>query len=154
MRLMMSRMSATIMLRVTAPDRDAARVSVRRHQFVVGRPLEFDAASPRIAAMEYALGALGGEIVNGVRRAAARRRIGLDAIEATITGELENELTYLEVVDEEAEPRIASIFVKVFVSSADEAAVRDIFARAVGRLPLLATLRSAVRLTTELVLVS
>ena len=91
----------TISLRVTAPGPAAARVSVGRRQFSIGRPLEFDEASPHVAAIEYALGAVGGEVVNGLRafaRAAAaadRRRRGL------VTGELENGLAYLEVVGEQ-----------------------------------------------------
>ena len=66
-------------LRVTAPDPDVARVSIGRRQFSIGRPLEFDEASPHVAAIEYALGAVGGEVVNGLRAfagpaAAADRR--------------------------------------------------------------------------------
>ena len=78
-----------ISLRVTAPDPDVARVSVGRRQFSIGRPLEFDEASPRVAAIEYALGAVGGEIVNGLREFADRRRLPIDAVEAVVTGELD-----------------------------------------------------------------
>ena len=89
-----------ISLRVTAPNPDVARVSVARRQFSIGRPLEFDETSPRVAAIEYALGAVGGEIVNGLRAFADRRRLPIDAVEAVVTGELTNRLTYLEVVGE------------------------------------------------------
>ena len=61
--------------RVTTAGPDAARVSVRRQQFLVGRPLELDETSPRIAALEYAIGALAGEVVNGLRVFAWRRRV-------------------------------------------------------------------------------
>ena len=94
----------TISLRVTAPDRDVARVSTGRRQFAIGRPLEFDDASPRVAALEYALGAIGGEVVNGFRVFAHRRRVPVEAIEATVTGQLANGLAYLEVVGED-QPR-------------------------------------------------
>src|SRR4051812_50169306 len=73
-------------LRVTAPGPDAARVSVGRRHFSIGRPLEFDQASPHVAAIEYALGAVGGEIVNGLRAFADRRRLLIDAVEAVVTG--------------------------------------------------------------------
>jgi len=99
--------STTCTLRVTATDRDVARVSVRRHQFTVGRPIEFDEASPRIAALEYALGAVAGEVVSGLRVFAWRRRVDVDQIEAVVTGELEHALAYLEVVGESGRPRIA-----------------------------------------------
>src|SRR5690606_32296579 len=69
-----SRMTlTTLSLRVTAPGPAAARVSVGRRQFSIGRPVEFDDASPHVAAIEYALGAVGGEIVNGLREFARRR---------------------------------------------------------------------------------
>jgi hypothetical protein len=75
-------------LRVTAREPEVARVTVRRQQFPVGRPVELDDTSPRIAALEYALGAVAAEAVNGLRVFAARRRLELDAVEALITGEL------------------------------------------------------------------
>jgi hypothetical protein len=144
----------TISLRVTAPDPDVARVSVGRRQFSIGRPLELDDMSPRIAAIEYALGAVGGEVVNGLRVFADRRRLAIDAIEAVVTGELENGLTYLEVIGEQGQPRIARIHVKLFVASVDAAATRTLFQHLLDRLPLVCTLRAAVALTTELILTS
>ena len=63
----------TISLRVTAPGPADARVSVGRRQFSIGRPVEFDEASAHVSALEYALGAVGGEIVNGLREFARRR---------------------------------------------------------------------------------
>src|SRR4051812_24647741 len=98
-------------LRVTAPDPDVARVSIGRRQFSIGRPLEFDDQSPRVAAIEYALGAVGGEIVNGLRAFANRRRLPIDAVEAVVSAALERGLTYLEVIGEEGPPKIVSIHV-------------------------------------------
>jgi len=144
----------TVSLRVTAPDPDSARVSIGRRQFSIGRPLEFDEASPRVAAIEYALGAVGGEVVNGLRAFADRRRLPIDAVEAVVTGELENGLSYLEVVGEEAPPKITRIRVKVFVASGDGAATRALFEHMLDRLPLVCTLRAALALTIELILTS
>ena len=143
----------TLSLRVTATG-PAARVSIGRRQFSIGRPVEFDEASPHVAALEYALGAAGGEIVNGLREFARRRRIEIDAIEALVTGELEHALTYLEVVGESEPPRIARINVKVFVSAPDQTAIRALFADMLERLPLACTLRAALDLKTELILTS
>ena len=140
----------TVSLRVTAPDPAAARVSVGRRQFSIGKPLEFDEASPHVAAIEYALGAVGGEVVNGLRAFADRRRLPVDAVEAVVTGELENGLTYLEVVGEQGQPRIARIHLKVFVASGDAAATRALFEQMLERLPLVCTLRAAVALTIDL----
>ena len=144
----------TISLRVTAPDRDVARVSTGRRQFAIGRPLEFDDASPRVAALEYALGAIGGEVVNGFRVFAHRRRVPVEAIEATVTGQLANGLAYLEVVGEDQPPTIARIHIKVFVATTEPAAARTLFAHMLNRLPLVCTLRETTDLAIDLVLTS
>jgi len=141
-------------LRVTAPDRGVARVSVGRRQFSIGRPVEFDEASPHVAAIEYALGAVGGEVVNGLRAFADRRRLPIDAIEAVVSGALDNGLTYLEVIGEQGQPRIARIHVKVFAAAGDAAATRALFEQMLDRLPLVCTLRAALALTIELVVTS
>ena len=141
-------------LRVTAPSPDLARVSIGRRQFSIGRPLEFDEASPHVSAIEYALGAVGGEIVNGLRAFADRRRLRIDAVEAVVSATLESGLTYLEVIGEQGQPKIARIHVKVFVSALDVAATHTVFEDMLGRLPLVCTLRAALVLTTELVLTS
>ena len=96
--------SITSSLRVTAHGPAVARVSVGRRWFSVGRPVEFDDASPHLAALEYALGAVGGEVVNGLREFAHRRRLPIDAVEALVTGELQNGLAYLEVIGESGPP--------------------------------------------------
>jgi hypothetical protein len=144
----------TISLRVTAPGSAAARVSVGRRQFAIGRPVEFDEASPHVAALEYALGAVGGEVVNGLREFARRRRLAIDAVEALVTGELEHGLSYLEVIGERERPRIRRIAVKVFVASVDHEATRALFDETVARLPLVSTLGAAVDLEIALVLTS
>ena len=140
----------TMSLRVTAPG-PAARVSVGRRQFSIGRPVEFDEASTHVAALEYALGAVGGEIVNGLREFARRRRHPIDAVEALVTGELQDGLAYLEVIGETGRPRLRRIAVKVFVASADDGATRALFDETIERLPLVNTLRAAVDLEIELV---
>lgn len=144
----------TLSLRVTAPGPGVARVSAGRRHFPIGRPVEFDEASPHVAALEYALGAVGGEIVNGLREFARRRRLALDAIEALVTGELRDALAYLEVIGEQGRPRLGRITVRVFVSCADEDTIRTLFDGMVGRLPLLSTLRAAIDVDVELVFTS
>jgi hypothetical protein len=140
-------------LRVTATERDVARVSVRRHQFSVGAPIEFDVDSPHVASLEYALGAVGAEIVNGLQAFAKRRRVRLDQIEAVVSGELENPLTYLEVVGERGRPRIARIHVKVYLATPeDESRMRRLWEETLARLPLVCTLDGAARLEIELTL--
>src|SRR3954462_4115145 len=101
-------------LRGTAPGPPAARVSAGRRHFSIGRPVEFDEASPHVAALEYALGAVGGEVVNGLREFARGRRLPIDAVEALVTGELQDGLAYLEVIGETGRPRLRRISIKVF----------------------------------------
>ncbi|HEY2432193.1 MAG TPA: hypothetical protein VGI12_05925 [Vicinamibacterales bacterium] len=141
----------TISLRITAPGPASARVSVGRRQFSIGRPVEFDDESPHVAALEYALGAVGGEVVNGLREFARRRRLAIDAVEALVTGELHGGLAYLEVSGETARPRICRIAIKVFVASVDQKATRALFDDMLDRLPLVCTLREALELDIELV---
>jgi hypothetical protein len=140
-------------LRVAASGRGAARVSTRRHQFIVGRPLEFDAAAPTVSALEYALGAVGAEIVGGLQAFAKRRRVAIDEIEAVVDGEVDDMLAYLEVVGMAGQPRISRIDVRVFVSSqANPDDVHRVFDAAVAVLPLVATLRRALPLDIACVL--
>ncbi|HEY3883563.1 MAG TPA: hypothetical protein VGL62_00040 [Vicinamibacterales bacterium] len=141
----------TISLRVIAPGPAAARVSAGRRQFLIGRPVEFDDASPHVAALEYALGAVGGEVVNGLREFARRRRVAIEAVEALVTGDLQNGLAYLEVIGERGRPRISRIAIKVFVASMDREATRALFDEMIDRLPLVSTLRDALDLDIELV---
>jgi hypothetical protein len=141
----------TVSLRVTAPGPAIARVSVGRRSFSIGRPVEFDDASPHVAALEYALGAVGGEVVNGLREFARRRRLQIDAVEALVTGELEGALAYLEVIGESGRPRIRRIAIKVFVASVDASAISVLFDEMIERLPLLSTLREALEVDVELI---
>ncbi|MFL6280298.1 MAG: hypothetical protein ACJ731_09315 [Vicinamibacterales bacterium] len=140
-----------ITLRVTGTGGDVARVAVRRQQFAVGRPIEFDDAAPRIAALEYALGAAGAEVVNGLRMFAERRQIEIDAIEAVVAANLEHALAYLEVVGEPGRPAIRRVHIKVFASCTDQQGAREVFDTMRGKLPLAAMLDAATHLTTELI---
>ena len=142
----------TCSLRVTGTSPDVARVSVRHQQFAVGRPIEFDDASPRIAALEYVAGAVADELVTGLSAFAVRRRIEIDHIEALIRCDVEHALAYLEVIGEQGRPRIARIQVKVFVSAVDQPAVRQMWTELTDRLPLLGTLREAFPLDLDLVM--
>jgi hypothetical protein len=138
-------------LRVTGSGREALRVSTRRHQFTAGRPLEFDAESAAVSAFEYALGAVGAEIVGGLQAFSRRRRIVVDEVEALVTGEVDHALAYLEVVGEPGPPRIGRIHVKLYVSSPEDPQnVRRVFDDVVARLPLVGTLRETVPVEIDL----
>jgi hypothetical protein len=139
-------------LRVASPDRKTAKVASGRRQFAVARPLDFDAEHEGVTALEYALGALGGEIVTGLREMAARRRIDLEDVEAVVVGELDNPLAYLEVVGEEGHSGISKVQVKVYVRSPeDDAVLRRLFHQTLELLPLARTFRSLIQLDLQVV---
>jgi hypothetical protein len=138
-------------LRVTAAGSGAVRVSTRRHQFTVGKPVDFDVESPEVSALEYALGALAAEIVGGLRVFAKRRRIELHDVEAVIDGQLDHAQAYLEVVGESGRPTLSRVSIKVFVASShDDASVRRLWMDTVERLPLVQTFETALDLRIEL----
>lgn len=137
-------------LRVTSPDHRAARVASRKRQFAVSRPLDFDVQHEGITALEYALGALGAEFVTGLREIARRRRFDLEDLEAVVTGELNNPLTYLEVQGEVGHPGISAIYVKLYLASGEvEVAVRRFVDDAIELLPLARTFRSLLDLDLQ-----
>jgi hypothetical protein len=138
-------------LRVSATGGGQATVYSRQHQFRIGAPLDFDRASPTLSAMEYALGALGADVVNGLQLLAHQRRVGIEQLEAVIIGELNNPLTYLGVIGESGHPGVEKVSIKVYVASlAEETAIQHLWQEVLARSPLVRTFRHAVQL--ELIL--
>lgn len=138
-------------LRVKRVENDAAKVYTRQQEFTVGTPLSFDREYDRTTALETALGALGADLVNGLTFRADRERIELDAVEATIEAELDNALTYLDVVGEEGHPGLERIEIKVFVSSlAPEEEIRQLWSKVRKLSPLLNTLQRSTTIDSTL----
>jgi hypothetical protein len=129
-------------------------VYARKHAFVVGRPLDFDPEAATVSALEYLLGALGADVLNGFRAEAVRRRLHLDRAEATVEGRLDNPLTHLAVIGEVGHPGLGRADVKVYASAAaPEAALKQAWADALERSPLVCTLRPTVDLRLDLEIV-
>lgn len=138
-------------LRVSAEAPTSASVHARSHSFTVGRPVEFDADAGTVSAVEYLLGALAADVLHGFRTEAKRRRIRLDAAEATVEGRLDNPLTHLRVVGETGHPGLSSASVKVYASSLDpEDELRAAWTDSLERSPLVRTLRPTVDLRLDL----
>jgi hypothetical protein len=138
-------------LRVTTARPNQARVFARKHQFEVGPPISYDRDERSITALEYAIGALGAEIVSGLTGLAKRRRVEIDAAEALLNAELDDPMAQLGAVGATGHPGLHRLEIKVYVSSfEDPEAVRRVFEEAIGRSTLLHTLRRAV--TVELAL--
>jgi len=124
-------------LRVTATAGETATALVRRHQFAVGRPLHVDAEYANVSPIEYALGALGGELVNGLRGSARRARVRIDGIEAMVEADLQNPLAYFDVVGIAGNPAVGRVRVKLYVSTPDEpASIEALWNRTRAKLPL------------------
>jgi hypothetical protein len=140
--------------RVSGDDGGRASVYARKHAFVVGRPLDFDHEADTVSAVEYLLGALGADVLNGFRAEAKRRRLHLDRAEATVEGRLDNPLTHLGVVGEAGHPGLSEAVVKVYASTAaPEASVAQAWTESLARSPLVRTLESSVRLKLDLEIV-
>jgi hypothetical protein len=138
-------------VRVRATGRDRATAYVRRHRFEIGAPVQFDAEAEAISAVEYVLGALAADLVNGFAALARRRRLAVEAVEAVVTGELNNPLTVLAVIGEAGHPGMERAAVKVYVTSgASDDDVRQVWSDALERSPLARTLRAAVSLQIDL----
>lgn len=138
-------------LRIVAEGREPATVYVRKHQFRVGVPLQFDPEYGNITALEYALSAIAADVVGGLQVGSHRRRIKLDNIEAVVSGELNNPLTYLGVVGEIGSPGIEKVNMIVYVSStAREEDIKQIWEEMLQKAPLVQTLKSIVKLDITL----
>ena len=141
-------------LRVTSGESGPSHVLVRRHHFAVGHPVDFDVEYGQVTALEYALGAVGAEIVGGLRAFAKRRRLELTDVEAVVVGELDNPLTYLEVVGELGHAGLTRVGVNVYVSSPhDEQTIRGLWDDTLARLPLVKTLGGTAGLDLRLTVV-
>ena len=138
-------------LRVSTACKDRATVFVRQHQFPVGAPVQFDAAYDAITALEYVLGAIGADVVNGFRALARKRRVEVDHVEAFIEGALNNPLTYLGVVGESGHPGLEQVSVKVYAASiATEAEIQRVWQEMLDKSPLVRTFQPAIRFELSL----
>ena len=121
-------------LRVSATERGQATVFTRQHQFRVGAPVHFDKAYEAVSALEYVLGAIGADLVNGLQTLARKRRMAIEQLEAVVDGELNNPLTYLGAVGEAGHPGLEKVRVRVYLASPEEAtAIQRLWIAAGGR---------------------
>ncbi len=137
--------------RVRWMGEDQATVYTRNHAFTVGGQASFREADPHPDAVEYLLGALGGDLLSGFASHAARRGVEVDAMEASIFGQLNNPLVFLGVVGESGHPGFETISFTLYVSAdAEEETLEEIWRTTLARSPLLNTLNRCVALTLNL----
>lgn len=134
-------------LRVTAARAPGSTAHARKHSFAIGAPISFDAEYGAITALEYLLGAVGGDLVGGIQAVARRRRVEIDDVEAVVHGVLHNPMVYLRVVGEPGDAGIRAIDARVYISSLDdEARVRAVWAEVLETSPIVNTLSKVVKL--------
>jgi hypothetical protein len=138
-------------LRVSATERGQATVFTLQHQFRVGAPVHFDRAYEAVSALEYVLGAIGADLVNGLQTLGRRRRVTIEQVEAVVEAELNNPLTYLGVVGEAGHPGLEKVRVRVYVaSSSDEVAIQRLWQEMLATSPLVHTFQAAIQLELKL----
>ncbi len=130
---------------------DRATAYTRNHAFTVGGQASFREADAYPDAVEYLLGALGGDLISGFASHATRRGVEVDAMEASISGRLNNPLVFLGVVGESGHPGFETISCTLYVSAdADEQTMKEIWQTTLARSPLVNTLDRCVDLTLNL----
>jgi hypothetical protein len=129
----------------------ATTVYARNNAFTVGPPASFTASDPHPSAVEYLLGALGADLLNGFAAHAERAGILVDALELALAGGLGNPLVYLGVIGEEGNPGISRISGSLYVSAdAEEDALRRVWQTTLARSPIYNTLKPTVDLALDL----
>jgi hypothetical protein len=138
-------------LRISAMGGGQAAVFARQHQFRVGAPVDFDRTYEAVSALEYVLGAIGADLVNGLQILAHKRRIVIEQIEAVVVGELNNPLTYLGVIGETGHPGLEQVRIKVYLASPEpEVTIQRLWQEMLERSPLVRTFQAAIHFELSL----
>jgi uncharacterized OsmC-like protein len=138
-------------LRVRWNAADQATVYARNNYFNVGPPASFRDKDPYPSAVEYLLGALGADLINGFQRNAASRGIAVDALELALTGSLQNPLSYIGVIGETGEPYLSEAYGTLYVSAdSEEEVVHAVWQTTLERSPVANTLKRSTEIRIEL----
>ena len=126
----------------------------RNHAFSIGQQASFKEADEHLSAVEYLLGALGGDLLSGFHTQAKRRGVFLADLEVKLSGRLNNPLVFLGVVGETGHPGFETITGTLYVSSDAEASlIQEIWQVTLARSPLVNTLQRCVALSLDLKIV-
>lgn len=137
--------------RVRGTGENMATAYARNQSFAVYGQASFKEADPHPSAIEYFLGALGSDLITGFTAHATRCGIVVDALEASVSGRLNNPLVFLGVVGETGHPGFEAIGGTLYVSTdADEPVLHEVWQETLARSPLVNTLQRCVTLSLEL----
>ncbi len=138
-------------LRVRGLPGDEQKVYSGRHVFSVGRQASFTDEDSHPSAVEYLLGALGGDLVSGFLKQAAKRGVQIDATELVVSGRLENPMVFLGVIGAEGGAGLGAVAATLYVGAdADEPTLQEIWRATLATSPLVGTLGRSVPLTLSL----
>ncbi|MCB1098640.1 MAG: OsmC family protein [Verrucomicrobiae bacterium] len=136
--------------RSTAPRE--ATVYARNFSWKLGQPASFEEKDAHPSAVEALLGALASDVMNGFATQCGQRGLGVDELEANVSGRLTNVLAHVAM--EEGDPSFSKIELTVFVTSpAAGADLRTAFDETLRRSPLFATLQKACEATARIAVI-
>jgi uncharacterized OsmC-like protein len=119
----------------------------RNQSFAVKKQASFSQEDSHPSAVEYFLGALGGDIVNGYAFQAKKAGIVIEDMELTITGRLSDPLAFLGVVGAEGSPGFHSIQATLYVSAdSDKSKLDEVWKSTLKSSPLVNTLQHSINL--------
>jgi hypothetical protein len=132
-------------VRVQHTTTGVARAYARAQAFDVGSQASLVEADFQPSAVEYMLGALGGDLLRGLDRAAAAAGVTLYAAEIALSGRLDNILVHLGVIGEQGHPGFRTVDGTLYVSSdGDRPTLESVWQRTLARSPLYNTLTRCV----------
>jgi uncharacterized OsmC-like protein/TusA-related sulfurtransferase len=122
------------------------RVYARNHSWEVGQPASFDVQDAAPSAVEYVLGALGACLAMGFQMHASRRGVQVEALEISLSGQIDNIYVFLGV-EQEGHSGFRAITGTLYVrADADEDLLQAIWQQTLAASPLLQTLARPVAL--------
>jgi hypothetical protein len=124
-------------VRVQRAGAGVARAYARAQSFDIGSQASLRDSDPQPSAVEYALGALGGDLLCGLERTAERQGLRLYGLEIALRGRLDNILVHLGVVGEAGNAGFGAIDGTIYVSTDGEpAAIESAWQTTLQRSPL------------------
>lgn len=138
-------------VRIQRTASGVARAYARAQAFEIGSQASLVDADSQPSAVEYLLGALGGDLLRGLDRAAAGAGVTLHAVEIALTGRLDNILVHLGVIGEQGHPGFHAIDGTLYVSTdTDQVTIESVWQRTLARSPLYNTLTRCADVTIRL----
>ena len=126
-----------------------ATVYARRFSWKLGQPASFDEEDAHPCALEAALGALLGDLLNGFASRCRREGKTVDELEGNLRATLHNVLAHVGL--EGGDPSLHTIHLSAFLTSPDSGEeLRAVWADTLARSPLYQTLAKACTVETRL----